>query len=96
MDIDVLQLLVYGGPAAVLLGVVLIWYLPLKEKKHSETIHRIHNEDHAQLHKIIERNSARILQLARAVLIASLLVQGKTELEAELHAARILSNGDVK
>lgn len=93
MEIDVLQLLVYGGPSAVLLGVLLIWYLPMKDKRHSETIKRIHNEDHGVLAAEIATNSRCVQQLARAVLVAELTRQGAELSSAELTAQRIIANG---
>jgi|GEM_PF-6771011 len=104
MNLDVLQLLIYGGPSAVLLGVLLVWYLPfmlrkhaetlqLKDARHAETIQRIHSEDHQEQSTQIQENTRCTRQLARAVLVASLTSQGKTVAEAEQEARRIISNG---
>lgn len=93
-SVEVLQLLVYGGPGMVLFGVFIFWYLPLKEKRHAETIMRIHNEDHNRLEGVIERQARQIRELGRDVLISALVSQGIPDGEAELRAKRIISNGN--
>jgi len=92
--IEMLQLLVYGGPGMVLFGIFIFWYLPNKEKRHADTIQRIHSEDHSRLEEIIERQARQIRELGRDVLISALVSQGVPDTEAELRAKRIISNGN--
>jgi len=102
MPIDLLRLIGEGGSLVLLAG-VLLWLIPYKDKRTAETIQRVHQEDHAKLEGRVEQlidavgeMRGGLNNMARAVLIGSLIDHGRSALEAEAEAKRIILNGSAK
>ena len=89
MTSELIQALAGNAGAVVLLGLMLIWYLPQRDRRHAETVRRIVEDQRsaiAALERAIDRNSQVLAAHSRACFVRTLSDGGMLPADALMAA----------